>query len=104
MLSNSSGVPLLELQEDSNLARRLKIKCSIRENMGTPIIEGQMLHYGRSKVKGGSLGIRDPFVAVVAFALRVEEGGEFPYASRCLDHVCRFPDCTHEAGISPGAH
>lgn len=59
--------------------------------MGNPIVEGQRLRYGRLKVREGSLGIRDPFTAVAAFALRAEEGAEFPYAGRCLDHVCRFP-------------
>ena len=77
MLCNSSGFLLLELQEDSNLARRLKIKLLHKIKCEKSHSRGPNSALWEIKGKGGSLGIRDPFMAVVAFSQRTEEGAEF---------------------------
>lgn len=98
-LSNGLDFPLLEFQEDSNLAKGLKIKLcrEIKYNREPNTALWEI------KVKGGYPCIRDLLVAEAAFALSVEVWIEFPYTVRS-DHIYKILDCIPEAEVSIGAH
>lgn len=108
-LGHALGFSLLELQEYSNLARRLNNKQHPpappwhKEKYRKYHNRGPNTTLWEIKGKAGSLCIRDTCVAEVAFALSVEEWVEFSYTGR-LDGVYRVPDCTPETKVLMGAH
>lgn len=72
-LSSSLAFPLLELQEDSNLARRLKIKLWHKTKYGKSHTRRPNVALGEIKGKGGYRCLnRDPFMGAPVFALGVE--------------------------------
>lgn len=99
-LNNGPDFPLLEFQEDSNLAKGQKIKLCHETKYHNREPNTALWEI---KVKGGYPSIRDLLVAEAAFALRVEVWIGFPYTGRS-DHIYKILDCIPEAGVSIGAH